>query len=451
MFLRKSIMILLVGLLSVILASCSKSSDGQTPREEPPSSPPVTENQAPQVSDLEKLVNEPVELVFTYPYAAEEPTTERFLDQARKKFPNWTIQFVELATNEANSMENALATNQTMDLLVSSLGSSYQVVFPYQLEADMSDLIKKYNFDLNKFNPSVIEVITQIGNGEVQSLPWTAGTLVFIYNKDIFEKFGVDYPRDGMTWDEVYSLANVMTRKEGDVQYKGLVLDFDFVVGLNQVEAPMFDAVTHKPMFTSDKFTSYFQSIARFFDIPGNEPDPAESVYSYFHINKTAAMMIGSPGYVSVTASSEIENWDIATYPAVPGLPGVGPAVTPDLIYLPKASKNRDAAFQVLSYLVSEEQQAWRASALGIAPALKDVSDIMENFGQNLKGIDKVNTQAIVPKSSAKWQPSPYYSRGLGYLWSAPFEYVKSKDVNTILREINENAEKMVEEDLASK
>ncbi|NOU90117.1 extracellular solute-binding protein [Paenibacillus sp. LMG 31460] len=46
-------------------------------------------------------------------------------------------------------------------------------------------------------------------------------TLVLYYNKDIFDKFGISYPRNGMTWDEVYDLAKKLNRTEDGISYRG--------------------------------------------------------------------------------------------------------------------------------------------------------------------------------------------------------------------------------------
>lgn len=71
----------------------------------------------------------------------------------------------------------------------------------------MTELIKKHNLDLGRLEPVLVDSMKKMGNGEIWALPTGTATNVIIYNKDIFDKFGVDYPTDGMTWDEFYELA----------------------------------------------------------------------------------------------------------------------------------------------------------------------------------------------------------------------------------------------------
>src|SRR5690606_4021061 len=91
---------------------------------------------------------------------------------------------------------------------------------------DMSQLIKTYNFDIGKVEPAAINIIRNASNGNLTALPIYLNHHVLFYNRDIFEKFAEDYPRNHMTWDETYELARKMTRKDGDVQYLGFAHQF---------------------------------------------------------------------------------------------------------------------------------------------------------------------------------------------------------------------------------
>ncbi|MGN6552596.1 MAG: extracellular solute-binding protein, partial [Verrucomicrobiota bacterium] len=79
------------------------------------------------------------------------------------------------------------------------------------LQYDMNSLIKKYNFDLKKIDPSLIKGIQQYAsNGELYGLPADRSVVVTLYNKDLFDRFNVAYPKDGMTWDDAIALAKKM-------------------------------------------------------------------------------------------------------------------------------------------------------------------------------------------------------------------------------------------------
>ena len=72
------------------------------------------------------------------------------------------------------------------------------------------------------------------------------------YNKDLFDRFGVPYPKDGMTWDEVYALAQKVTRTEGGVAYKGFAFQDFYLFTANQLSLSFVDGKTEKSVVNSD-------------------------------------------------------------------------------------------------------------------------------------------------------------------------------------------------------
>lgn len=166
-------------LLILFLAACGGENKGNEAGSHPipPAStqPSDEKEETPsklEQSEAERAANEPAEIVFTYPHNSEGIPNEWFLNQARKKFPNYTITYLETVTGAENTMGNILPTNPTIDLIVSSFGASYSNIYPFDVQEDMNDLVKKYNFDLSQFQPASIETIKQMGNGELHSLPW---------------------------------------------------------------------------------------------------------------------------------------------------------------------------------------------------------------------------------------------------------------------------------------
>lgn len=454
MYGRKTVVAIFLA-ISLILTACGsddkKQSDGTVNPSPPPSSDQPKQGPSPEElakAEAEKVMNSSAEITIAYPFAGEALFEGRFGEQIRKKFSNYTIHFLESATNKDNQLVTVLAANPTIDILFASYGATYTNLINHNLQTDISDLIKKYNYDINQFQPAPIEVARQIGNGKIYGLPWLNGGFAFLYNKDIFDKFGVDYPTDGMTWDEVYDLAKTMTRKDGDVNYYGLTMANEHLIGRNQLSVPMIDAQTNRALFMEDNFKKLIQNLTRFYEIPGNELNRSVSAQNLFQKDQIAAMHINTDGHIQITAGV-MDNWDIARFPVFAEHPDVGFAPFPEFVYMTSLSKNRDAAFQVLTYVVSEEQQEWRASNLGFVPSLKNAEQIMKNFGSTIPGIETKNTQAVIPKAYSNLQVTRFYSIGLGEINTIIKEYLDGKDLNTALREAAERVDKKIEEELA--
>jgi hypothetical protein len=83
-------------------------------------------------------------------------------------------------------------------------------------------------------------------------------------------------------------------------------------------------------------------------------------------------------------------------------------------------------------------------------PSLRDAQPIMEHFGKDIPSFAGKNSKALVFDSYADMQQaSPYYGLGVIEMSKAINEHLKGKDVNTVLREANERADKAVAEQLA--
>ncbi|MEF3310277.1 extracellular solute-binding protein [Paenibacillus sp. GYB004] len=86
-----------------------------------------------------------------------------------------------------------------------------------QLDAD----ITKDKFDLSDVVPAVIDGIKSAGEGKIYALAPTFSSQVLLYNKKPFDDAGVEYPKDGMTWDEMFELARRVSKGEDENRVYG--------------------------------------------------------------------------------------------------------------------------------------------------------------------------------------------------------------------------------------
>ncbi|MFC3772488.1 ABC transporter substrate-binding protein [Paenibacillus sp. GCM10012303] len=394
---------------------------------------------------VQKVVDTPTDLYIAYPGSGEkdELFMQRFGEQIKKKFPNYTLKYVPRTLAEGtNYYASYLASGAPIDIMISSLGTTSLYLTNLRLESDISDLIKTYNYDLTRIEPSLVDIQRQLANGGIYGLPWTSGSFVFLYNKDLFDKFGVSYPKDGMSWDEIYELARKLTRTDSGTSYKGFAIQFENAMGTNQLSAPYFDPKTHKSKFLEDSFVKAFDNMARFYKIPGNEP-PATSVPLAFQKDKTVAMFMGTSGQIKPTAE-QVPNWDAVSLPELPQKPGVGFQAAPEYFYITSKSKSRDAAFQVLAFIASDEFQEWLGKTTAILPVAKDPNKLMRTFGADLPGFQGKNVKALIPRTYAPLTITPYLTIGNSEMTTALKDHLAGQDVNTVLREAGERADKRI-------
>ncbi|MEK4513140.1 extracellular solute-binding protein [Paenibacillus anaericanus] len=80
---------------------------------------------------------------------------------------------------------------------------------------DLNNVITDEAFKLEGMNQGVIDILRQRGRGKLYGLPPYFSNRALFYNKDLFDKYNIPYPTDGMTWEEVLQLAKRFPIEDG--------------------------------------------------------------------------------------------------------------------------------------------------------------------------------------------------------------------------------------------
>ncbi|MDF2722968.1 MAG: transporter substrate-binding protein [Paenibacillus sp.] len=391
----------------------------------------------------EELRSKPVELTIYYYTGKPTPDAfeEIFVQPLKRKFPNLSLKMVE------GKMEDLIAANQVPDLIYNHIGNLY-ATDKLDLMEDLTPYIKKYGVDLNRFDDVAIQALKQAKPGQLTAVPYYLNFGALYYNKDLFDKFGVAYPRDGMTWDETIELAKRMTRSDGGVQYKGLTVyslaRFQRVAG-----NAFYNPQTNKASLDTPEFSSFFDLFMRVYKIPGNElTNPKDTAGTDpFVKQRNLAMLVQNNIIPNVLfdASKNGFNWDVAQYPSLPIRPNTMGDMDVQTVSISKVSKNKDAAMQLLISLMSDEVQMNISSKYARLSALKDpkVKAAFGNEspylkGKNIAGIFKSKLGISPPRTEITGQAVTL----LDNAWVDV--YTKGKDINSALREANEALNKFI-------
>lgn len=397
---------------------------------------------------------EPVELVVYYPFGAdwtEDDFMNTFGKPIMQKYPNITIKYIG-AGPKGTSVPELLAAGQPIDILFTSIGSTPVQLLNNNLQYDIEPLIKKFNYDLNQLEPSMVDTTRRLLDGKLYGLPGYVPPAAIYYNKDIFDKFGVSYPKDGITWDELYELNKKLTRKDGDVQYLGLGSSYGHFTLLNQWSLPLVDTQTKKAVFgTDDRWKAFVENLVRFYKIPGYElsanqmSEPNER--NRFFKDRIIAMFLAQTALHSASELQDM-NWDLASFPVFKENPDVGPQAYPINFYVTSISQHKDQAFQAIAYIASEEFQMQRSREGRLLTTLASPA-VREAFGSDNPMYKGKNVKALWPRKYATAGSVNKYNSSIasGELNTAIKEIILGqKDVNTALREAAERTDKRIEQ-----
>lgn len=87
-----------------------------------------------------------------------------------------------------------------------------QMYMENDLLLNLDEYIKNdSSIDMSKFYQGIVQLYTRSDNGSVYALPKDHDTIALLYNKAIFDKYGVDYPTDDWSWEDVRDAAKKIT------------------------------------------------------------------------------------------------------------------------------------------------------------------------------------------------------------------------------------------------
>lgn len=82
---------------------------------------------------------------------------------------------------------------------------------------------KDKEFSINDFQPAALG-IAKFNTGKLYSLPPNFGTYVIFYNKQMFKKAGLAYPKDGWNWEEFRETCKKLTKRDENGKNKQFAL-----------------------------------------------------------------------------------------------------------------------------------------------------------------------------------------------------------------------------------
>lgn len=371
-----------------------------------------------------------------HPGAILDENFNRFIvEPVKKKYPHFTLERVDTSAAGMN-FTDLIATGDIPDIVFDYpyfLTEFKQMGLSYNMDA----LIKKHKFDLNSIQPEFLTSIKDVvGVDYLTGLPMYNNSFALFYNQDLFDRFGVDPPKDNMTWQEVRDIAVRITRTENNVSYRGLWPDYVYR-GAYQLGLPFADLENNKPVFQTDEWQDLYKLWLELWESGA----PIEIGFDYMGAFRqgTVAMTSGYTFDMYEMLKVEGLNWDVVTYPINPKAPGVGQRVDAAILSITAQSIHKDEAFQVIATVLSKEvQTAMSKSAL--MSVLKD-KDVQQQFGKDTPELANKNVVAFTKLKLAILQPFGHLPVGtaVGIPINAHIDVLKGeKDINTALREADD-------------
>lgn len=429
----------LIGLLAastLLVSAC-----GGTAGNGAPSSPAPQPGNLPATADK---TQEPITLNFFYNGFSESLTNEvKRLIEAR--FPHITIHMILHGTGQ--TINDVLLAGTEVDLAAFTMGQLFNVL-DLQLASDLTGLIEKQKFDLSRLSDGVLDTVKGYSDtGEILVMPYELNNSVLLYNKTIFNKFGLPYPTDGMTWDEVYDIVKKTSREDNGVVYRGFAYTGANPVYKNQLGLPFVNPQTNEAMLNTDGWKKWLQTMTGFYAIGSNQLQ-ATSADNLFFKDMVMALRTGpNPLDLLPPAIEKGLEWDAVSMPTFSAAESSGSQMNAPFYIIPPQSKKKEAAFEVIAYLLSDEVQSWSAKQ-GRVPIVKSQA-VADRFGEDLPFLKGSSyAKAVFAEKIAKPIRVTKYDGIARTTLTTTLAKVATNgtDPNTALREAEELANKAIQE-----
>lgn len=333
--------------------------------------------------------------------------------------------------------------------LISAAGISLLDMVRMDIPTDLSPMIKQFNVELHRIEPAIVEEMKEIGgkldkDGSILGMPFWMSYGTTIYNKDIFDKFGYDYPANVLFWEDMLEYAKKMTREEDGIQFIGGSI-WSVVNMFKQYGAPYVNS-NNEPDLSTESHRHVAQLIQNFFDIPNYISDQTYIHTSFFNKGNVAVYPGWISGMVNSMASTQPTfEWDLTSFPVYKERPHLGAPVDYLVLMISTTSQHQEAAFYVINELLKDEVQAKVNQVGSWLTVLKDLQ-IKQSYAKELNLFEGKNLEAVFGIGPT---PNPPYTDHRIEVTQAMNNLAKRMalekvDINTALREGEEEAVQLI-------
>ncbi|NEW05315.1 extracellular solute-binding protein [Paenibacillus sp. SYP-B3998] len=254
------------------------------------------------------------------------------------------------------------------------------------LLTQLDSKITKDKFDTAGIVPAVIDGIKNAGGGKLYALAPTFSSSALIYNKKMFTDAGADFPKDSMTWDEIFDLAKRVKKSEGENKVGGFSFSTqsqgELFYSMNTYTSPlqlkMFDDAGEKMTVDTDQWEKVWAKMAQMQkeNVFPELNDPQKSMnrqmdqqnpfsYDDFMSGRLAMSIINYGQLQQLTSANKnaasykgftpIE-WDVVTIPSHPEAKGVGGAIYMNgMMGINAKAQNPEDAWKFIKFINSDD------------------------------------------------------------------------------------------------
>lgn len=448
MKIKKHLMMIMLFLflLSIFLMACDGDNTGTNANNDEQNQNNINNNDNDEETKvLEIDMSEPITLKIN-DWRGEEIFLEQFKEPIENEFPNVTIEHIPIAPYKSD-LEEQFADGVVLDILHAPDFRYLPVYNEVELAYDISEFVETYQFNLDRYDQNLLDLVKSYSNdGELWGLPYTHSKATLHYNKEIFDKFGVDHPTDDMTYNEVIELAKLVTGERDDTYYTGMVMPSADRYLFPPLGLTLLDPVTDEPLYLEDPaFQTIFETYKEVHELQ-EDPDIGHGDDSYGRFISDQNLAMIPMYYLGLDFSGLLEatdagmEWDIVTFPKWEEQEDVAGFADGHWLGVSAYSEYKPQVFKIIEFLLSDEEVLRK---IYYPEESVYTDDQFFEVAKDLKDprVEDKNLEALYkyPAPPAPKGRSKYEELAVSTVNNMLDDFLNSPtDVNTFLRELTE-------------
>jgi multiple sugar transport system substrate-binding protein len=347
---------------------------------------------------------------------AQSPVIQQSIDKFNEKNEGKIVASIELVPWDTywTKLDASLETKESADVMWMNVYlpkyATAEVVKP------LDEYIEKDKLDLSQYIEGRVNAYNI--DGKQYALPKGLDTVFVAYNKELFDRYGVEYPQEGWTWDDMRTIAAQLRdkiREAGGAEYP-IVMELDDQPSwMNFVVQNGGNYISEDGKTTGMGMDESVEAIQNMVDLMNEE---LMAPYTVLSETKGTDLFVSGQGGLVFIGSWKASVLESSTLGAdsnigliqMPALNGSNSSVLGGLGYcLSASSKHPKEAWELIKYITSEES-LYNEAVNGIdIPAH---AKAQEGYVKNFKNLD---AQVILDASVTGF---PYQSNG-NFEWTS--------------------------------
>ncbi|MDE6138903.1 MAG: sugar ABC transporter substrate-binding protein [Candidatus Gastranaerophilales bacterium] len=287
------------------------------------------------------------------------------LHDFEQKNPNVKVNLLHIPQNYFQKIHLLFASNTAPDVIF--MNNQYLPV--YANAGVLEDLTPyKNELEFEKFYQKSLEALSW--KNQVYAAPRDVSNLVIYYNKDIFDKYNVPYPKSGWSYDEFLEKAKKLTHNPD-------------IFGISFDEEPLFympylmgQGIDYIPDLEDSKVHNALQNYADLrhkYNIAPLKTDASSMTMAQMFLQGRLAMHLSGRWLVPKYREEARFDWDIIEFPTMNSNSKF--PIDASGWVISKSSKHKPEAIKLVQYLSSKSSIEKFAKSGLIIPARVDCSD----------------------------------------------------------------------------